>query len=41
MELLEQMVALLLENITPCAPLRGSFSVCGGIFHSELSFAAV
>jgi hypothetical protein len=30
-ELLEQMVALLRENITPCVPLRGSISACGGM----------
>ena len=39
-ELLEQMVALLRENITPCVPLRGSISACGGMsLHSELLFA--
>jgi phenylalanine ammonia-lyase len=31
-ELLEQMVLLLRENITPCVPLRGSISACGGMF---------
>ncbi len=30
-ELLEQMVALLRENITPYVPLRGSISACGGM----------
>lgn len=36
-ELLEQMVALLRENITPCVPLRGSISACGGMSSSILN----
>ena len=31
-ELLEKMVALLREEITPCVPLRGSISASGGMF---------
>lgn len=30
-ELLEKMVALLREDITPCVPLRGSISASGGM----------
>ena len=30
-ELLEKMVTLLREDITPCVPLRGSISASGGM----------
>ena len=42
-ELLEQMLLLLRENITPYVPLRGSISACGGMspFSNFLSSPAV
>jgi phenylalanine ammonia-lyase len=35
-ELLEQLVALLREDIVPYVPLRGSISASGGTFHPRL-----